>query len=368
MRFGRIIKAAAVLALLAGCAKDVTVYRPEIKFQVAGYRSHSRAETADYKDAYSGVPFGAYAWYKAPDPQNDVVFMSNQKVCYDSDNNVWSPAGIVYYWPRNGVLDFICYSPYSADNGPQIGEDSILFSDYDVGEHPATDLLYADKAAGLTDNATTYYYSGVPVLFRHALARVRFRMRLAYWEQTASTGDRTKWEVELHSLTLRNLQTRGSLTLNLDNGSWRKPASGVWTASGRASQQVFDCDTLSLFTDAAAKEIGSSYVLPQMLDGVQAVLNMTIRTYRDSGVGYGSEPFIIERNVELPATLSTPQLTRWSINHSLTYTFVLAPSRGSGTGVDLDGDGLEDQEATLITFDPAVDDWQNVNINTGIYL
>ena len=65
----------------------------------------------------------------------------------------------------------------------------------------------------------------------------------------------------------------------------------------------------------------------------------------------------------------------WEMNQNVTYSFNFAPSLGSttdtdGDGVpdDVDGDGIPDVVPTIVYFDPAVDEWQNITVSAGINL
>ena len=101
----RILIAAAALATLAAC----TMTQVSGPSQEISFSAMTRANT-DYKDGYSGVPFGAFAWFKGDDPADNANFMVNQQVAYESAGNRWVPSGTTYYWPKSGKLDFICYS------------------------------------------------------------------------------------------------------------------------------------------------------------------------------------------------------------------------------------------------------------------
>ena len=86
--------------------------------------------------------------------------------------------------------------------------------------------------------------------------------------------------------------------------------------------------------------------------------------YFDTGEGY--KLFLTEDHVHVGAKLATSSLSRWGINQNITYNFVLAPSLATNLGTDLDGDGIADQEPTVILFDPAVGDWESISLTTSI--
>lgn len=346
---------------MAACSR-VQLNHPddnEIRFQVAGYYALEADTKAhdDYKVEYGSVPFGAYAWYKGDNPADNEVFMVNQKVKYSAIDNIWFTEGATYYWPKWGTLDFICYSPFSTAGIPVVEEGSIKYESWDVEANPNIDLLYADKATGLSDNLTTYYYNGVPVLFHHALAKVSFAMRLAYNEMTPETGDKTKWEVTLNSISLKNIPTKGSLELTLENGSWALPANRVWTNDGSKTDFSFDCSSLQIFKDTDPQLLSEGlFVLPQTLDqGQKIVLNLSIKTWRDTGNGYPEEPFIKETSIEMNATLSSGTILAWGMNQSIKYNLILTPSLS-----------LEGVKPVEITFDPTEADWETIELNTQI--
>ncbi len=378
--------AALAIAALASCSKTVEEgIQSEVVFQVARYRGITKANT-DYKIDYQTIPFGAFAWYKGVNASDNADFMKNQKVSFSDPD--WRPEGTTYYWPKSGSIDFICYSPYTADGInaplPTITEDSIAYPAWDVAAHPDVDVMYADKVTGLTNNTTTYYYNGVPTLFHHALAKINFQIKAAYTEVTDPvTGTKTKWDIEVESIKVNNILSSGSFTLNLNGTSWDKPTDGdgnnVWTPDGNTTN--YDLDLSSLETpikkDTTYTLDSDVFVMPQALAGgnQEVVLKVTITTYRDVNDGNGYQQVLQENGVEIQGNLSAGSMDAWEMNQNVTYSFNFAPSLGSttdtdGDGVpdDTDGDGIPDVVPTIVYFDPAVDEWQNITVSAGINL
>ena len=371
MRKYLIITAAALLAL-ASCAKveENNSSDRAISFQVTRYQNtKAEGDPADYKDAYQAVPFGAYAWFKGVNPADNAAFMTNQKVSYRQAEDAWLPDGFTDFWPKSGSLDFICYSPYSADAaGITIAEDKISFKDYTPA---ADDLMYGDKAVGLSDNAETYYYKGVPVLFHHALARVALQVKAAYLQKTAADGDVTKWEITVNSATLKDVRTTGSLELPLDGKTWKLPENKVWTPADAKKDLTLETKDLKVLTDEAQALGEGMFVLPQVLNlGQQLVLNVTIKTFRDTGSGF--QPVLSETGVELVAKMDAAKLPQWGINQDIVYTLVIAPTASNGSDPKDPGKPVDPNDPTLgdvvINFDPAVTDWEVVTVNTVITL
>lgn len=359
----RILLAVAALSLLAACTKtEIGGPSQEITFQVASHLAMTRANT-DYKDAYSGVSFGAYAWFKGDDPADNNTFMVNQEVAYDSANNRWAPAGTTYYWPKSGALDFICYSPFTADGSaapkPVVTESGINYPAWNVDANRGVDVMYADKVSGLTGNTNTYFYNGVPTLFHHALARVSFQIKAAYLQKQASTGDITRWEITVNSIQVHGVRTTGTLALTLNtDGTWKKPDSNVWTNDGTSTSFNLDVSGLTELTTSFQNLDSNIMVLPQALNEGQGVtLNVTINTYRDQNDGNGEKLILTETAIDVPALLSSTALSAWGINQNIIYKFILTPSTSGAS-----------EDPTTIMFDPAVAGWEQVTVNTEIKL
>ena len=384
--------AALAIAALASCSKTVEEgFQSEVVFQVARYKDVTKAitppsDTTDYKDNYKDIPFGAFAWYKGVSATDNADFMTNQKISFSDP--VWRPEGTTYYWPKSGSIDFICYSPYTADGTnaplPVITETSIAYPKWNVADHQDVDVMYADKVTGLTNNTNTYYYNGVPTLFRHALAKINFQIKAAYTEVTDTvTGTKTKWDIQVESIKVNNLLSSGSFTLNLNGSSWEQPADAngnkVWTADGTTTDYELDLTNLEnpIQKDTTYNLDSDVFVMPQSLVGgsQEVVIKVTITTYRDVNDGNGYQQVLQENGVEIQGNLSAGSMDAWEMNQNVTYSFNFAPSLGSttdtdGDGVpdDTDGDGIPDVVPTIVYFDPAVDEWQNITVSAGINL
>lgn len=366
--------AALAIAALASCSKSIEDgFKSEIAFQVARHKTVTKAD--DYKDNYQAVPFGAYAWYKGVSASDNAEFMKNQKVSFSDP--VWKPEGTTYYWPKSGSIDFICYSPYTADGTnaplPTITEDGISYPAWNVGAHPDVDVMYADKITGLKNNTTTYYYDGVPTLFHHALAKVSFQIKQSYMSVTSDTGDITSWVITVSDIVLTDILTSGSLNLTLNpDGTWNKPS--VWDSTGGTKEDIDLLDSNITLDGSNQGLVSDLMILPQSLtDGQKVTITVTIETYRDLNDGNGPQLVLTETNIPIEGLLSGGSLDHIGINQNVTYTFNITPSLGStsdldGDGVpdDLDGDGIPDMVPTIVYFDPAVDEWENITVNAGI--
>ena len=127
------------------------------------------------------VSFVSSAWYLPlgqnwKDHRSDAQpYISQAIISYDQDKSAFK-SDTPYYWPKAGSLTFMAYSPAydTARSRIKIDRDKgILVTGWQTnGDNQRQDLLVADIAADKTANETSYGLTGVPVVFRHILAKV----------------------------------------------------------------------------------------------------------------------------------------------------------------------------------------------------
>lgn len=365
-----IIIAAAVLAASVACSKVETVnLQKEISFEVA----NSLQTKAFTGSVYSNGAFGTYAWFNDTDD-----FMVNEQV--DLAGGVWKTVDYTYYWPKTGSVSFISYSPFEgtsniAGTTPVVEKDKITYTGVTAG---TTDLMYADKAT-CSNNVDevedgTNSYTGVPTIFRHALAKLSFKVMANFIEwDDASTGSHTEWEITLKSFKIHGFNTTGDLELNLngDGKSWDKPVTtvagvdyNVWTnVSGATADQELVAAPLTLTTSAQDLASATGFVLPQVLTaGVQTVdVDIDIKTTLANG-NVITENFAKTINISEISTLKA-----WQMNENIVYTIKFKPTASAGPDSG-DTPHDDDPEDVIIKFDPAVADWTNVDASATIQL
>ena len=315
--------------------------------------------------------FGAYAW---ADGTVGEYFMDNKEISYYSSTGLWRPFS-TYYWPKNSTVDFICYYPYNM-SGIQISKDKIEYTGIDV-ETSQTDIMYADKAVGYTDNVdeaddTVNGYTGVPTIFHHALAKVRVIVSLAYNYKKEADGTETEWAVTINGMSINGFYTKGDATFTLASSpatgivGWEKPANNdgyyVWTPEGTTSG-ISSSFSGAITPGNEYETVGEFFVLPQALAAGQqrVTVNMSVATKRN-GAAFLNETF------STSADLYLASLPAWEINNVITYKLVVAPTSSDGNG----GNGSDpnnpvdptdpDLSDAVITFDPAVNGWENVAV------
>lgn len=363
--------AGIAILLVCGCVKNNEVAsvpaQNEISFITASYLTKAPITGTVFPTTET---FSTYAWSAAA---LGTYFMENVTVAYDNTEDLWKPTE-TFYWPKDATVDFISYYPTGL-TGITVAEDQIQFTGINVNTLQQ-DIMYADKAAGFSNNEDLVAdgangYSGVPTIFRHALSKVKFIVELTYNHKEEADGTVTDWEVSINSLNVSGIHTTGSCTLNLASTptsgviGWDKPAGNVWTSDG-TTITVDGAITGAITPGTDYDAVNELYVLPQSLtDGGQKVnLNFTIKTKRN-GVDFLSE------TLTRSADIKTTTIDAWQMNHVYTYRLKISPTKSSGnvsdpsTPVDPNDPDLSD---AIITFDPAVDGWQNVGVEATIFL
>lgn len=349
--------AAAVVAF-AACSKNEVLpsssINNEISFNVAP-RTKAAPDPFDVDNH-----FISYAYFLTNDekwPTNaGSIYIGGAEVSSKVDatatgGRVWKAANS-YYWPKSekSSLTFFAWSKNTNECGltgatvscdPQKG---IAFADYDVTSNKNVDLLVADVAANKTGNENLYTYSGVPTLFRHKLSYVIFKVKT----KEAYAGK----EFALNSIKFVDLGSKASYDQKANDVTG--PAYntvGEWaTPTATADQVYFNATTPVVFTnadfvletDATAKtSVDQKYYLPQALSAVATP---------GAGVA-GSIEVVYTIKTKEGTAVSTETVTRYisaksmfaddlKINKKYTCTLTFS---------------LDE-----ITWDPAVQDWENV--------
>lgn len=372
--------AAAVVAAMTACTKvnPTGDAQREISFEVANSLTKATGSV------YDNGAFGSYAWFNNTDD-----FMVNEKV--DKSGGVWKTVDHTFYWPKTGSISFISYSPFAgtsdtAGSVPAITKSSITYTGITAG---STDLMYADRATcssnvnDVTDGDGTADsgFSGVPTVFRHALAKLSFKMKANFVEYTdPTTNTTTLWEVTVTSAKIGGFKTTGNcaLALNADGKSWDKPVTNIGTAtdpvnvnvwtnlSGASSEQeLIDATTYPdgvIFKKGndSVKDLAaaSGFVMPQVLEAGAQQLKLTvhIKTTLSNGkvINEDFTPTIDIKDIS--------SLKAWQMNENIVYTISIKPTAIA------DPNNNDNPNDVIITFDPAVADWTVVDAAASIQL
>lgn len=194
---------------------------------VVGPISDSRAVITDLNYP-NDLPFAAFASQLGDGKTWDtnkaeaVQLIGGDAVAYQTYLPGKWTTEVAYYWPDFGSLTFFAYSPYFDAQGnkinniaftPTTGELKVTGWDVSAAKFKDVDLMMADVQKDLTSDLAP---SGVPVAFRHKLARVNFRAGLT---SEYKEGSNT-YKIFLRKVVLKNIYTKGNYSSVENSGRW----------------------------------------------------------------------------------------------------------------------------------------------------
>ena len=233
--------AAAVMITFGACTNDDSApVQNEISFKAINYKNTKAA----INDAFypTTVSFGVFAYYLptgtwAANGTTASEYMNDVNVSYDgATTNIFKPAK-KYYWPNQGSLTFVAYSPETVVADYTVSNKTLTITDYSCNQNYSlqSDLMYSkgwdarDKSANNSAAVNNNGYSdGVQILFRHALSQIRF---FAKPKEASTTTQFNVLKVEL-----QNINNKGTLNVVEDNVG---VASLSWTMASPSSNGSF---------------------------------------------------------------------------------------------------------------------------------
>lgn len=418
------IIAAVAMVAMASCTKTLTdetaVQNDKIAFEVANYAQQTKANVAITNEEDGIFSFHTYA-YQFPQIGTPVTFMSNVEILpwnisgttttqVTADNfastniSSWAPE-YDYYWPKTGYVNF--YS-YAGSHTPAVAVNSdsdwktVTYTYTDAVIGATSNILVAKPALhyGVANAATETYEvdnsetsghvtKGVPTLFRHQLAKVKFDVRARTTDANISAN--TTWKVQVlgtytytpnggSETTIKsaiNPVNKGSLLLTCTDANtsagtveWVKTNEDATNISGWvASTAAADKDEL-VFTETSAEipavmtipagaieSVDASNnnapydaieilalrsVLPQVTSGVKITMVYKVQAF------HGDSKFMEEiRTVGIDADADladfTGFITSWQANKKITYHIIIDPV------------------SQKVTFDPAVEEYDPID-------
>ncbi len=293
--------------------------------------------------------------YNVGDWATDPTYMDNVTVYYGS--NSWAPTAD-YYWPKNGTLSFIAYSPASVDascnsNGIQIADyvvntdltnqRDILFSERAVEKQTSNmDTNAGANGTGDNEGVTDDLYTGIHLAFKHALSSIAFTVKTEA-DYSAST------KIILKSIQIVNADTKGSFNQGLtDAKASATPAIDCWTMAGTTGTYKVDntealnvvltnvaywTSTQTTTSPAVSNGVRPTdfMLIPQNLSGVTLKVTYTIQN--------GTGP-VLDQVYEAP--ISTSTVAMWNRGKRYIYNIIIGLDR--------------------IYFEPYVADWEDVTV------
>ena len=300
------IIAAAALVALAACTKneaDTTAYEQSkvINFNtVAGKATKAPIEGTTY--AYDAPEFGVFAWYLASGTWNTaaanasaVSYMNDVEVAFDDTKDIWAPSD-TYYWPLEGTLTFIAYSPKDAATATFSNAGLLTLTGFTVDTTVAdqVDLLYsainADKSANQSyyvdgtnskNSETAEGDKGVNIVFKHALSQVIFKAKTA--DDVYDAG----LSFKVDAITVNAASTAASMTVTNPTEAQLASAITTWTNPGTnadfaVSSTAFPAASNTYLTKTLSDPIGDALLMIPVtaFAGTDPTLTVSYTLYR----------------------------------------------------------------------------------------
>lgn len=322
----------AAAAALAACAKNevtpvLSNENTEIAYNVAP-KTKTLGQNQENFD--EGNVFASWAYYLPKDHTwaanraTSQPYIVNSKISHK--NGIWKDKDKSYYWPKDGgSLTFLAYSLNKGDLN-LAGEHSEFTCDNAGGvqghielmDNKNTDFLVAEIAADKTANENQYVFNGVPTLFKHKLSRVACTVKKA--------ADYKNKKFELKEINFLSVATYGSYAQLPDE---------KFTASTVEHDQIYTKAVQEITTTAAAVAAEDVVIyMPQTFADETAKIQVKYTVTTTVG---GSTPVV--ENCEKEISINS-KFAEWAMGKKYTFNITFA---------------LDE-----ITWDPAVEKWENV--------
>ena len=357
---------------LAACTKNevkpVNVDQ-EITFKAVVDKAATKGGTFDNNVKYpTDRPFGTFAFFYTSEngySKDAPKYIDNAKV----ENTTSATSGEAwttnpkYYWPKQGYLTFMSYSPYNelntivtcAPTADAMAE--IKIPNWDVDAHQTVDIMIADRVDNRKANGTNDTYTGVPTVFRHKLAQiVKFSIKTKgdFGNLNSGAPQAGSKLFFLKKIELQKIVTNGSFTSgvqpsNTTTGVWSEASTPetknyIWynnEASTLAQGQDYEFNTTAVaLSSGTIASNGYLLVRPQTFaasDTKKIEITYVIRSYT-SASAYSDETVVQSFNIYS----ATPS---WDINKKYSFTI----------NVDLN----------QIYWAPSVENWED-GTSTGL--
>lgn len=289
--------------------------------------------------------------------------INNTAVSYDPSVDGWAPKtseGKYYYWPE-GKMSFAASSPADLENTAvrNYGANGLTITGFEVPADPNKqyDLLFSTRTVNKTSADMLHgadEYSGLPILFQHALSAVRFSIK-----------NETEAEVVLTGIKVYGVKYKGDFAENIAenaedytqyvrgtnvNPAWTPTEDVVaeddaYTAfEGKVTFPIEPQPVLNLAeadTDEPGEEDDANtlLLLPQTLaDEAEVVVHYT--------VDGNPHKKVAQLNLGETVNTETP-ITAWQMGYRYTYRLVYTSSTAA-----------QDK----IYFAPSTDEWKSEDV------
>ena len=349
----RILLFAAVAgAALASCVKNesesgMTASDSKISFEAPVVGATTRAQAGEIGDKYPTTEkFKVWGWYHEGDyttfgdaangwKNYMTASAAGNPVVVEYDGTSSWDSATDYFWPKNGKLTFAAYSPADAAGTYTHTANGLQITGFTVAAVGAQyDLMYSDRAYNRTSSTNQYVgnpYTGVDIVFRHALSSIVFKVGT---KDNYSTADN---DFTIKSITIKNVYGAGEFNEGLTDGTTNRDPE--WTVTGTANNNyvAFSGDFAVPEDKSLTEPTGAAdlILLPQSFATNNSAIVEITYTYGSSisGAIEHTETFQLNHATNVQA---------WEPNKRYTYNIIF---------------GLD-----KIYFAPVVEAWDDVNV------
>lgn len=305
--------AAMACIAFAGCTED-EVFNTDlnqekaIRFDAPVVTPNTRAAEEVGKIYDKGLQFNVWGWWYSTDTfngyDNGKVYINEATAV--NNGNTWYPINSnsgYYYWPKNGSMTFLAYSPASdkMKEAAEVDAGGLTLNNYVVSTKPSEmeDVMFSERVYDKISSTDNTYsgaeapYDGVDLLFRHALSSVVFNLKL--------NKEYKGMQVKITDIWLENVASKANFNQNLADVNGATTTTAVWTTypSSKVTYKVDNAEKILDNIDSApaywpcngttsAPEYHGTdndkyrytdlMLIPQNLDGVTLRIKYTIKT------------------------------------------------------------------------------------------
>ncbi|RGU97950.1 fimbrillin family protein [Segatella copri] len=193
--------------------------------------------SVETKETLKTEGFGVFGKYDAGDGKTSDFFI-NQKVTCSNSKWTYTP---LKYWPTTGQINFYAYAPHK--EGQTLNENTNTF-DFTVAKKAADqiDLLWANATGQIKTNFEGTTKEKVKFLFKHALSRLGYTVKLS--RDYSSNATFTLKKITLAGSpdeTTKAFYAKGTIDLaktgTKEELSKTNTATGLWTATPSADNK-----------------------------------------------------------------------------------------------------------------------------------
>ena len=323
------ILAATAFVAIAACSKneaDTAAYEQSrvINFNTVANKA-TKAPISGTTYSYNLPSFGVFAWYLASGNwdttaanSSAVAYMGTLsesvlgtpvEVAWNETKNIWAPSS-TYYWPLEGKLTFIAYSPKNAATATFSNAGVLTLTGFTVNTTVASqvDLLYSAIAADKTQNESYYVDTangknsetaeedkGGNIVFKHALSQIIFKAKTA--DDVYDAG----LSFKVDAITVNAATTADNMTVTNPTEAQLASAITTWTnpktkGDFAVSTTAFPAASNTYLTKTLSDAIGDPLLMIPVtaFAGTDPTVTVTYTLYRRSdNVDLGSKTVTI---------------------------------------------------------------------------